>query len=472
MKNIINKDTIVAISTPHGVGAIAVIRLSGDKSFSVVEKIFVPTGKKLKKISEAPSHTIHLGKIVWNSSEVDEVLISVFKSPHSYTGEDVVEISCHGSIYIQQKILEICVQAGARIANPGEFTLRAFLNGKLSLSQAEAIGDLIASESESSHRIAISQLRGGFAYDLSKVRTRLLDFASLLELELDFAEEDVEFAKRDELLGFIDDTLDKISRLLDSFSLGNAIKKGIPLAIIGAPNVGKSTLMNALLNEQRAIVSPIAGTTRDSIEEVIHLQGIPFRLIDTAGIRGTADVVEKFGIEIAFKKIEEAEIVLYVFDAHELVTEKNYASLQLGVELQEKYPQKQILWVGNKIDTLSNYHEELRKHILPVEVRSIIWISAKEKMGVEELEHKITDRYVRTIKTSNQEILTNARHYEALLKTYQALEAVKQGLLHHIGTELLAVDLRTGLQYLGMITGEVTNDELLGNIFSRFCIGK
>lgn len=458
--------TIVALATPSGAGAIAVIRLSGPESLSICDAVFQAV--RFKKISEQKSHTIHLGNIVDDGKIFDQVLVSLFKNPHSYTGEDVVEISCHGSVYIQQQVIQLLLRKGATMAKPGEFTLRAFLNGKLDLSQAEAVADLIASDNESSHQIAMQQMRGGFSNELKLLRMELLNFASLIELELDFSEEDVEFADRTQFSILLDRIEMVLKRLIDSFAVGNVIKNGIPVAIVGEPNVGKSTLLNALLNEERAIVSDIAGTTRDTIEDEIVLNGIGFRFIDTAGIRETQDVVESIGIKKTFEKIEQAQVVISLpnpskggtYDTDKMVLEFE--------QLKNKYPQKTILVVINKVDLLNDSQIDVIKQVMPC----CLFISAKNKMGIDELKEQLLSFVNTGVLQNNETIVTNTRHYDSLLKALEEIQKVKFGLSSGLSADLMAIDIKQALYYFGEITGEVTNDELLGNIFANFCIGK
>ncbi|RIV46008.1 tRNA uridine-5-carboxymethylaminomethyl(34) synthesis GTPase MnmE [Flagellimonas pelagia] len=452
-------DNIVALATPSGTGAIAVIRVSGPDAISLVDSIFQSV--KNKNLTGQKSHTVHLGHIVDDTKVLDEVLVSLFKGPHSYTGENVMEISCHGSPYIQQQIIQLLLRKGCRAASAGEFTLRAFLNGKMDLSQAEAVADLIASDSEAAHDIAMQQMRGGFSNEIQKLREELLNFASLIELELDFSQEDVEFADRtqfNELLGKISEVLKK---LIDSFSLGNVIKHGIPVAIVGQPNVGKSTLLNVLLNEERAIVSDIAGTTRDTVEDHISINGINFRFIDTAGIRETEDVVEKIGIERTFGKIEQARLIIYLFEG------EHFESSVLK-ELQRKYPNKQILPICNKMDLLSDAQMESIKLAIP----NVLFLSAKHKTGIKELESQLLSLVDSGALSGDTTIISNSRHYDALLKALEEIQKVKEGLDMDLSSDLMAIDIRQALYHLGEITGSVTTDDLLGNIFSNFCIGK
>ena len=470
----INQDTIIALATPSGVGAIAVIRLSGNQAIKLAGAHFKSvSGKKLK---EQATHTIHLGHIVDGDRTLDEVLVSVFKNPQSYTGEDVVEISCHGSIYVQQEIIQLFLRNGCRMATAGEFTLRAFLNGKLDLSQAEAVADLISSDNEASHQVAMQQMRGGFSSEIAKLREELLNFASLIELELDFAEEDVEFADRSQFKALIDRILLVLKRLIDSFAVGNVIKNGIPTAIVGEPNVGKSTLLNALLNEDRAIVSDIAGTTRDTIEDEITIGGIGFRFIDTAGIRETKDRVESIGIKKTFEKIEQSQVIIYLFEADKFKVQSSKFKVEIE-KIRNKYPQKPLLIVANKVDKLSEQEIGALKKILSVmskdnETSHTQLISAKSGLGTEELKNTLLGFVNKGALRNNETIVTNSRHYDALLKALEEISKVKYGLETGLSGDLLAIDIRQALYHFGEITGQVTNDELLGNIFANFCIGK
>ncbi|MAQ76638.1 MAG: tRNA uridine-5-carboxymethylaminomethyl(34) synthesis GTPase MnmE [Aquimarina sp.] len=462
----IPQDTIVALATPSGAGAIAVIRVSGPESISICSPVFKSVSGK--DINEQKSHTIHLGHIVDDERVLDEVLVSIFKGSNSYTGEPTIEISCHGSTYIQQEIIQLLLRKGCRIANPGEFTLRAFLNGKLDLSQAEAVADLIASDSQASHQVAMQQMRGGFSNEIKRLRDELLNFASLIELELDFAEEDVEFADRAQFRALVSRITHVLKRLVDSFAVGNVIKNGIPIAIVGEPNVGKSTLLNALLNEERAIVSDIAGTTRDTIEDEIIIGGISFRFIDTAGIRDTKDVVESIGIKKTFEKIEQAQVVIYLTDSYQL-TDDQIKKLKVEIEkVKNKYPLKPLIIVANKVDKLDETGiENLKK-----EIPEIHLLSAKTGLGVEELQQKLLD-FVNTGALRNDEtIVTNSRHYDALLKALDEIQKVQYGIDNELSGDLMAIDIRQALFHLGEITGEITTDDLLGNIFANFCIGK
>lgn len=468
----IPQDTIVALATPSGAGAIAVIRLSGKEAISIAAEVFQSVSGK--DISKQRTHTIHLGHIVSEGKIYDQVLLSIFKGPNSYTGEHVVEISCHGSTFIQQQIIQLLLRKGAKMAQAGEFTLRAFLNGKLDLSQAEAVADLIASDNEASHQIAMQQMRGGFSNEIAKLREELLNFASLIELELDFAEEDVEFADRSafhELLNRIEFVL---KRLIDSFAVGNVIKNGIPVAIVGEPNVGKSTLLNALLNEERAIVSDIAGTTRDTIEDELVINGIGFRFIDTAGIRETKDVVESIGIQKTFEKMEQAQVVLFLVDSSQF-TVASLENLKIEIEkVKNKYPTKAIVAIINKVDLLSEEDVKgIQEQLSTFDVQlSTIFISAKQNIGIDELKNEVLSFVNTGALRNNETIVTNTRHYDSLLKALEEIQKVKWGLESHLSSDLIAIDIRSALHFFGEITGEVTNDELLGNIFANFCIGK
>ncbi len=464
-----NTDTICAISTASGAGAVAMIRISGPQAFELGDKI-VSISKGKEKISSKPANTVHFSRVIVNGREIDEVMTSVFKEPHSYTGEDTLEITCHGSVYIQQKILEALILQGARLAKPGEFTQRAFLNGKLDLSQAEGVADLIASNSEAAHRLALNQMRGGFSDEIKGLRDQLLNFISLIELELDFSEEDVQFADREQLNQLLDKIERLLRKLIKSFSYGNAIKNGIPVAIVGKTNSGKSTLLNQLLKEEKAIVSDIAGTTRDYIEDTIVLQGINFRFIDTAGLRKTKDTIENIGIERAMKKYREAEIVIVLIDASDRVDE---ILKSLEIFKDENQVGKRIIFAINKIDTVIN------PEILLADLRSkiaidgdYIAISAKNGTHVPGLEQKLVDFALQQKPSDTGVVVTNARHFEALQHSHEAIIRVIEGVDNQLPTDLLAMDIRQVLHYLGEITGEITTDEILGNIFKNFCIGK
>jgi tRNA modification GTPase len=459
------KDTIGAISTPPGMGAIAMVRLSGGSAVDVCNEIFLAPGKHAS-LQDLPSHTLHFGSIADGEEIIDEVVLSLFRAPHSYTGEDVVEISCHGSVYIQQRILGLLISKGIRMASPGEFTLRAFLNRKMDLSQAEAVADLIASHSETAHDVAMRQMRGGFSEKIRHLRDRLVEFTSLIELELDFAEEDVEFASRPDLVNLLVEMTTEITLLINSFALGNVIKNGIPVAIIGKPNVGKSTLLNAILNEEKAIVSEIPGTTRDAIEDTIIIGGFSFRFIDTAGLRAATDSIESMGIGRTWEKINEAAVILYVFD----VTASAFPEVMDAVaEVKDAAgdPQKRIILIGNKTDQLGELPHGFRDF---VEFETI-FVSAKRRENI----HLIAESLMKSVHSeglTTDTVITNARHLGALRAALSSIEAVSQGLASGISPDLLTVDIRNALHHLGEITGEITSDEILGNIFGKFCIGK
>ncbi len=472
-KKMLYNDSIVALATPSGAGAIAIIRISGEDAITIGNSVFQSI--KGKDLTKQKSHTLHLGHVIDNQKTLDEVLVSIFKGPHSYTGENTIEISCHGSTYIQQQIIQLLLRKGCRMANPGEFTLRAFLNGKLDLSQAEAVADLISSDNEASHQIAMQQMRGGFSNEIAKLREELLNFASLIELELDFAEEDVEFADRTQFHELLNRIEFVLKRLIDSFAVGNVIKNGIPVAIVGEPNVGKSTLLNALLNEERAIVSHIAGTTRDTIEDELVIGGIGFRFIDTAGIRETEDVVESIGIRKTFEKIEQAQVVLYLVDGSRLSVDGKLETLLLEVgKTRNQFPQKPILVIINKKDLISPENISIIDKKLTTNNQQLttIYISAKENIGVDELKNQLLSFVNTGALRNNETIVTNTRHYDSLLKALDEIQKVKYGLETNLSSDLMAIDIKEALYHFGMITGQVTNDELLGNIFANFCIGK
>ncbi len=462
-------DTIVALATPSGAGAVAIIRMSGKDAITIASNVFQSVSGK--DITQQKTHTIHLGTIVEDAKIYDQVLISIFKNPNSYTGEDVIEISCHGSTFIQQQIIQLLLRQGCRMAQAGEFTLRAFLNAKLDLSQAEAVADLISSDNEASHQIAMQQMRGGFSSEIAKLREELVNFASLIELELDFAEEDVEFADRMQFHDLLNRIEFVLKRLIDSFAVGNVIKNGIPVAIVGEPNVGKSTLLNALLNEERAIVSEIAGTTRDTIEDELIIGGIGFRFIDTAGIRETKDVVESIGIKKTFEKMEQAQVVILLLDAKEV----QVSGIKFQVEIEKiknKFPQKPLVVVINKVDLLSKDDvETIRQQLETLNIK-LQTISAKNKIGIDDLKNHLLSFVNTGALRNNETIVTNTRHYDSLLKALEEIQKVKFGLTSNLSSDLMAIDIRQALYYFGEITGEVTNDELLGNIFANFCIGK
>lgn len=463
----INQDAIVALATPSGAGAIAVIRISGKDAIAIGQSVFQSI--KGKDLTKQKSHTLHLGHIVSDNITLDEVLVSVFKGPNSYTGEDTIEISCHGSTYIQQQIIQLLLRKGCRMAQAGEFTLRAFLNGKLDLSQAEAVADLIASDNEASHQIAMKQMRGGFSNEIAQLRQELLNFASLIELELDFAEEDVEFADRTQFHKLLNRIEFVLKRLIDSFAVGNVIKNGIPVAIVGEPNVGKSTLLNALLNEERAIVSDIAGTTRDTIEDELVINGIGFRFIDTAGIRETQDVVESIGIRKTFEKMEMAQVVIYLINNEQLIINNGLDAVKVEIEkIRNQFPLKPLVIIGNKADKLS----ESQIDKIKTEIPEILMISAKQNAGVDQLKNQLISFVDTGALRNNETIVTNTRHYDSLLRALEEIQKVQFGLKTNLSSDLMAIDIREALYHFGSITGEVTNDELLGNIFANFCIGK
>jgi len=452
-------DTIVALATPPGIGAIGVIRLSGKKSFEITDALF-PS----KKISEQPSHTMHVGFLKENGHNIDEVVVSVYRSPRSYTGEDVVEISGHGSPYVLQQIMNAFISKGARLAKPGEFTQRAFLNGKLDLTQAEAVADLIASNTEASQKAALHTMRGGFSQQLKELREQMIKFSALIELELDFSQEDVEFADRKQFYELIRQLTQTTDQLIHSFRLGNVIKNGVSVAIVGKPNAGKSTLLNTLLNENRAIVSDIAGTTRDTIEEIINIDGIIFRLIDTAGIREhTSDIIESIGVEKSLEKIKQADVVVYLFDALQESAEALHTEI-------EKIRQNagQLIVVANKTDKLGEAPVREKFASVP----QIVFISAREGQHIEVLKERLVDTVLEGGMQQEGTIVTNARHYHALKEVAKSLSDIQTGLDQKIPGDLLALDIRRCLHYLGEITGEITNEDQLDYIFSKFCIGK
>ncbi|MCD8405022.1 tRNA uridine-5-carboxymethylaminomethyl(34) synthesis GTPase MnmE [Tenacibaculum dicentrarchi] len=463
----IQNDTIIAMATPSGVGAIAVIRLSGEKAIDIVNTFFKSINKK-KSLLTQNTHTLHLGHIINNNIILDEVLVSIFKNPRSYTGENVVEISCHGSVFIQQEIIQLFLKNGCRMADNGEFTMRAFLNGKMDLSQAEAVADVIASNSAASHQMAIQQMRGGITNELKDLRVQLLDFAALIELELDFSGEDVEFADRTKFKQLVAKITFVLKRLIDSFAFGNAMKNGIPVAIIGEPNVGKSTLLNTLLNEEKAIVSDIAGTTRDAIEDDLIIDGVAFRFIDTAGIRETEDIVENIGIKKTYEKAENAQLIIFLIDANKF----SYASEEFLQEIEtikERFPNKRLLVIANKIDKLSCHDTA----ILKSEIDPLILLSAKQKTGIIELKSELTSLVNTGALSNNETIVTNSRHFEALNNALTAITSVQQGIDLEISTDLFSIDIRECLRHLGNITGEYDVDkDILGHIFGNFCIGK
>ena len=460
--------TICAISTAPGVGGIAVIRISGEQAFTACDAIFKPFTAGVTVSAMAPN-TIRFGQIVADHELVDEVLVSVFHAPHSFTGENVVEIACHGSQFIQQEILKLVLAQGCRLAQPGEFTQRAFLNGKMDLSQAEAVADVIASQSRAAHRLAMNQMRGGFSNELLILRDKLLTFTSLVELELDFSDhEDLEFADRSQLNTLADTIEQKIAKLVNSFSVGNAIKNGIPVAIVGETNAGKSTLLNVLLNEERAIVSDIHGTTRDVIEDTVNIKGVLFRFIDTAGLRETTDTIENLGIERTYQAIEKANIVLWIIDTSQINNQEKW----LSEEIMKRVEHTPLILVFNKVDKLSEgerltLEQQFNDNRVPR-----IFISAKERLHTDELQELLYNA-AKLPELSDQDIMvTNMRHYEALKQAHTAIVRVQNGLNDRISGDFLSQDIRECLHYLGEITGQITTDEVLGNIFSKFCIGK
>lgn len=465
-----NQDTICALATANGVGAIGIIRVSGEDAVSITNKIF--EGKDLEAVK---THTVHYGFIKDNDEVIDEVMVSVFYAPRTFTAENSVEISFHGSPHIAKRILEALINNGARMAKAGEFTMRAFMNGRIDLSQAESIADLIASENEAARKMALNQLKGGISQEISILRNDLLNFTSLIELELDFSEEDVEFADRSALNQLLQNLKTKLQSLIDSFQYGNAMKNGIDVAIIGKPNAGKSTLLNALLKEERAIVSDIAGTTRDTIEEVLHIKGTAFRFIDTAGIRETADKIEEIGVKKAKEKIATAKILLYLYDEFDSTAEEVISFIK------EIYREDlKVILLHNKIDkfvdreepSLNPFDAQLKAELVPYYTDTIMGISARDNINIELLKAELAN-YVEELKTEdNAVVITNQRHYEALQKSFNSVQKVEEAVSMGIQTELLAYELRTALEHLGEISGEFTNDEVLGNIFSKFCIGK
>ena len=460
-------DAICAIATASGMGAIAVVRLSGQRCHEIALSIFKSRTRNLDKSSIVPNKA-YFGDLVDGTDVVDEAIVTFFASPHSYTGEDSVEISCHGSVYIQQKVLEILIARGARLAGPGEFSRRAFLNNKLDLAQAEAVADLIASQSEASHKIAVNQLKGGFSKELRDIRSRLLDITSLLELELDFSEEDVEFADRTQLLELIEEAISHIGRLTESFRLGNAIKNGIPVTIAGETNTGKSTLLNAILGEERAIVSDIEGTTRDTVEETFNIFGTLYRFIDTAGIRQTTEEIERIGIERTFKKMEEADVILGMVDMTKGL-EKAISAIRLIVSKVDRQQQTLIV-LCNKRDVARDFPCE--RLLSEFEDIPIEFVSAKDNDDVERIKRFIFNNSSLHSVGANETLVTNMRHYESLRRSKENLEQVREGIMVGLSADLLSQDLRQALFYLGSISGEITNDEVLGNIFGRFCVGK
>ncbi|MEO7801506.1 MAG: tRNA uridine-5-carboxymethylaminomethyl(34) synthesis GTPase MnmE [Ginsengibacter sp.] len=452
-------DTITALATPPGIAALGVIRVSGTDAFNICNKMFIS-----KDLTNQPGHTLHVGVLKHNGQLLDEVVLSIFRSPKSYTGEDMVEISCHGSPYVQQIVLNAIISSGARLAKPGEFTQRAFLNGKLDLTQAEAVGDLIASNSAASQRAAMYNIKGRFSDLLKQFREKLIEFSALIELELDFSEEDVEFADRSRLKNLIESLSQTTKRLLQSFALGNVIKNGVSVAIVGKPNAGKSTLLNTLLNDERAIVSDIPGTTRDTIEEVLNIEGILFRMIDTAGLRQHSDdKIEMIGIAKSQEKITQAEVVLYVFDVKNFDNEE---LIRVSNELHDR--NKKYILVGNKSDELASEQLMLLKH----DLSEVLFISARDDKGINELKESLFNKVAHGALEAESMIITNSRHFQALEKVNESLENIKNGLHDNLYIDLLSLEIRNCLHYLGELTGEVTNEDRLDYIFSKFCIGK
>lgn len=463
-----NHSTIAAISTAPGVGGIAVIRISGNEAIPLCQQLFQPRSKSIR-LEEQAANTVIFGSVVNDNGEtIDDVLVSLFRAPHSFTGEDVVEISCHGSVFIQQQILHLLIEKGCRLAMPGEFTQRAFLNGKMDLAQAEAVADLIASGSAASHRMAMNQMRGGFSNELTNLRTQLLDFVSLVELELDFSEEDVEFADRTQLKELALEIEKHISTLADSFRVGNALKNGIPVALVGETNVGKSTLLNLLLKEEKAIVSDIHGTTRDTIEDIVNVHGISFRFIDTAGIRKTNDTIETIGIERTFKKIEQASIVLWILDCTQLSEHIEW----LTEKIQKKAEGKKVIMIFNKIDKITPEEREVLTQLFNQFDCERIFISAKNKINIKELEEALVRASQIPEIHPGDVVVSNIRHYEALRLALLAIQRVITSMESGLSGDFLSQDIRECMFYLGEITGQISNDEILGNIFGKFCIGK
>ncbi|MFK8274013.1 tRNA uridine-5-carboxymethylaminomethyl(34) synthesis GTPase MnmE [Capnocytophaga canimorsus] len=462
-------ETIIALATASGSGAIAIIRISGKDAISIADSVF--KAHHGRSLVNSDSHTVHLGYFFDNKTIIDECLATIFKGNKSYTGEPTVEFSCHGSSYIIQQVIKVCLAKGCRLAKAGEFTLRAFLNGKMDLSQAEAVADLIASDSEAAHTIAMKQMRGGFTSEIEELRTELLNFASLIELELDFSEEDVEFADRNQFRSLLSRIQTTIKRLMDSFATGNVIKNGVPVAIVGKPNAGKSTLLNVLLNEERAIVSDIAGTTRDTIEEVLHIGGTAFRFIDTAGIRETSDKIEEIGVKKAKEKITQANVLLYLYD------ELDNQPEEVIDFVKEVYRNDlKIILLHNKVDVsggeFGDFDRKLKSELVPKYTDIILGISAKENINIDILKSELATYAESFTSSENNVIISNSRHYEALSNALAEIIKVQEGLETNLSGDLLAIDIREALYHLGTISGEVTNDEVLGNIFANFCIGK
>lgn len=459
--------TICAIATSPGMGAIATIRLSGEKAIEIADSVF-QSPKHGKKLANQKANTLHFGSLTDGHELIDEVVAALFRAPHSFTGEDVVEISCHGSVYIQQRILQLLIAKGARMARPGEFTQRAFLNGKMDLSQAEAVADLISSTNRAAQKVAINQMRGGFSTELANLRHELLNFISLIELELDFSEEDVEFADRTTLKQLVDKIESILRKLTNSFQLGNVIKNGIPVAIVGETNVGKSTLLNALLNEEKAIVSDIHGTTRDVIEDVVNIHGTAFRFFDTAGIRETTDAIETLGIERSFSKLDQATVVILVID-----TQNDFQTIRDRIDkIRERIGEQHLIIAANKVDQgQSDTISALKK--MPLQTNEkLVFIAAKQKINLDELITEMQHSVALESVTEDAVIVTNVRHFEALTRAHDSIKRVQAGMETHISGDFLAQDIRECLYFLGEITGEISTDEILGHIFKNFCIGK
>lgn len=455
-----NNDTICSVSTPQGIGAIAIVRMSGAQSFVIAQQLCACS------IGNMRPYEAKYTELFDGEQLVDQVMVIKYEAPHSYTGEDMVEISCHGSTYIQRKIMELLIEHGCRMANPGEYTQRAFLNGKMDLPQAEAVGDLIDSQSEASHHLAVNQLKGFFSSKIKELRVRFMEFASLLELELDFSEEDVQFANREKLSALLSELKAEVNALTDSFKTGNAIKSGVPVVIIGKPNVGKSTLLNCLLRDERAIVSNIPGTTRDTIEDVLNIGGVSFRFIDTAGIRSSEDEIETFGIKRTYLAVDKADVILYMVDVADTSVEEmqeEIASLKEEVDLSGK----KLIIVANKIDSLV----EMPRHLKQLKDYDLVFVSAKRKVNVESIEEALLE-WAGQHKRTDYAMLTNVRHYDIFLKIRASVENVENGFRSGLPTDLVAIDVREALQYLGMVTGEIATDDILDMVFGRFCIGK
>lgn len=460
----IKDDNIVAIASPPGLGAISLIRISGNDCINQIDNIFYGFDKI--KLTDQDSHKLQLGYIKDGDEIIDKVLVTIFRNPKSYTGEDLVEISCHGSIYIQEKILQTILNQNCRIANPGEFTFRSFINGKMDLSEAEAVADLIASNTKASHKLALNQMRGGFKNDINKLRDELVNFASLIELELDFSQEDVDFVNIDKLNDLVSKIEIKLTALIKSFKIGNVIKNGLPIVIIGKPNSGKSTLLNCLLNEEKAIVSSVPGTTRDFIEDQININGIKCRFIDTAGIRKTEDKIENLGIKKTYEKIEEAEIILYLIDGY-ILNNKNFDNYINEIsKIKSDFNDKEVIVLINKCDITIKISDDNLASLLAIE------ISAKQGLNIDKLIERISAYMSKLSIDSHNVIVTNSRHLDLLSKTHNEIKKIKSSIKQNISSDLLSIDIKQASYFLGELTGEISNDELLGNIFSKFCIGK